>query len=69
MAYYAYETNQEGTIPVYRFYNSEVDAHFYTASIEERNSTIDNLPNYQLEGQNQDGEVFYVLPISEDSAI
>ncbi|MEM8832250.1 MAG: hypothetical protein AAGE96_23305 [Cyanobacteria bacterium P01_G01_bin.19] len=36
---------------VYRFYDSLVGAHFYTADEVERDSIQDNLPNYQFEGE------------------
>lgn len=32
------------------FYNSELDAHFYTPSEAERESVENNLPNYDYEG-------------------
>jgi hypothetical protein len=35
---------------VYRFFNPQVGVHFYTASKTERDSVIDNLPQYQYEG-------------------
>lgn len=35
---------------VYRFFNRETGVHFYTASEIEKNSVIENLPNYTLEG-------------------
>lgn len=35
---------------VYRFFNQETGSHFYTASEIEKNSVVDNLPNYIFEG-------------------
>ena len=35
---------------VYRFLNQETGSHFYTASEIEKNSVLDNLPNYVFEG-------------------
>ncbi|MCC0175687.1 hypothetical protein I4641_01675 [Waterburya agarophytonicola K14] len=35
---------------VYRFFNPEVGVHFYTASQDERDNVIDNLPQYEFEG-------------------
>lgn len=35
---------------VYRFFNENTGAHFYTASVEERDSIIDLLPNFIFEG-------------------
>ena len=63
ISYYAYETEQEGTIPLYRFFNPEVGAHFYTPFAVERDNVIENLPEYQLEGDS--GIAFYVEPLLE----
>ena len=67
IAYYAYETEQEGTIPLYRLYNSVIDTHFFTPRISERNSTLENLSDSQLEGyrDNEEGVAFYVYPTTE----
>ena len=35
---------------VYRLFNPELGVHFYTANKAERNSTIENLPQYEYEG-------------------
>ena len=35
---------------VYRLFNPEVGVHFYTPNKEERNSVIENLPQYEYEG-------------------
>lgn len=40
--------NRDGTI--YRFFDSNRGAHFYTASEVERDNVINNLPNYSFEG-------------------
>lgn len=61
--YYAFETQQEGTIPLYRFYNQELDAHFYTPSAEERDAFIASA-DFELEGSD-DGIAFYVEPSPE----
>lgn len=49
-AFYAYETQIEGTIPVYRFYDSTIGTHLYTTSSVEREFVKNNLPNYTPEG-------------------
>ena len=49
-AFYAYETEIEGSIPIYRFFNSSTGAHFYTPSEAEKDSIINNLPEFQSEG-------------------
>lgn len=59
IAYYGYDTAQEGTVPLYRFYNPGLDAHFYTPSSEQRDAYLDS-PNFQPEGEN--GIAFYVEP-------
>ena len=61
IAYYAYESEQEGTTAVYRFYNQTLDAHFYTPSAAERDNVLENLPDYALEGES--GISFYVEPL------
>lgn len=63
ISYYAYETEQEGTIPLYRFFNPEIGAHFYTPFAVERDNVVENLPEYQLEGDS--GIAFYVEPVLE----
>ena len=39
-----------GVAPVYRFFNTSTGVHLYTISEIERDSILNNLPNYQLEG-------------------
>jgi len=39
-----------GTKPVYRFFNTQTRAHFYTISKEERDWVINTLPQYVYEG-------------------
>ena len=39
-----------GTQDVFRFFEYQKGVHFYTASIAERDSVIQNLPNYRYEG-------------------
>jgi hypothetical protein len=55
-AFYAYETQVDGSIPIYRFLNSTTGAHFYTPSAEERDS-VENLSDFQSEGI-----AYYALP-------
>jgi len=42
---------------IYRFYNSDTGAHFFTSSIEERNNVIETLPNFVYEGNSYDSNV------------
>ena len=67
VAYYGYETQEEGYTPLYRFLNLNVDtpAHFYTPSAAERDNLV-NDPGlssvYQVEG-NEEGAAFYIQPL------
>ena len=56
---FAFDRQQQDTIPVYRFLNTDTGAHFYTASETERESIESNLPNYNSEGT--DGVAFYAF--------
>ena len=58
IAYYAYESQQEGTSPVYRFVDTQTGGHFYTISESEENYVLTTFPQYQLEGI-----VFYAYPM------
>ncbi|MDJ0568634.1 MAG: peroxidase family protein [Pleurocapsa sp. MO_192.B19] len=62
VAYYGYETEQEGNQALYRFYNPVIDAHFYTPSAAERDAVLENLPDYQLESNG--GVAFYIQPVA-----
>jgi hypothetical protein len=53
--------NDPGQMPLFRFYNTVVGNHFYTASTTERDSIIGNLPQYQYEGT-----AFYVRGASDN---
>ncbi|MCC0178426.1 hypothetical protein I4641_15725 [Waterburya agarophytonicola K14] len=59
-AFFAYESEVEGSIPIYRFFNSLTGAHFYTPSTGERDNVEANLPDFQSEGI-----AYYALPFSE----
>ena len=65
VAYYGYQSQSDrpGAVPLYRFYNPLIDAHFYTPSTVERDTVLANLPDYRFEGDN--GIAFYVEPIVE----
>ncbi|MEL6579500.1 MAG: peptidylprolyl isomerase [Cyanobacteria bacterium J06621_12] len=49
-SFFAFAEEQAGTIPIYRFLNTDTDTHFFTASEAERQSIEDSLPNYNAEG-------------------
>ena len=57
-AFFAYETEVEGSIPIYRFFNIVTGAHFYTPSAGERDVVEDNLPDFQPEGI-----AYYAFPV------
>ncbi len=59
-AFFAYESQVEGSIPIYRFFNNTSGAHFYTPSAAERDNVEDNLSEFQSEGI-----AYYALPVSE----
>jgi len=45
-AYSAFaDSNQPGTLPIYRFWSGTLNAHFYTMSESEKNKLIDNYSN------------------------
>ena len=60
-AFFAYETEVEGSIPIYRFFNSTTGAHFYTPSATERDNVENNLSDYASEGI-----AYYALPIESE---
>ncbi|MCB2018067.1 MAG: DUF1566 domain-containing protein, partial [Hydrogenophaga sp.] len=47
-------------VPVYRFYNTQTAAHFYTISEEERATVQNTLPQFQY-----DGPAFTVSPVTQ----
>ena len=59
-AFFAYSTEEEGTIPIYRFFNNVTGAHFYTPSVAERDNVEANLPDFSSEGI-----AYYTLPVEE----
>ncbi|MEL6442367.1 MAG: hypothetical protein AAFQ80_24360 [Cyanobacteria bacterium J06621_8] len=56
--FFAYPTEEEGTIPIYRFFNVVTGAHFYTPSATERDSVEANLPDFVSEGI-----AYYAFPL------
>lgn len=53
-------TKAAARAPVYRFYNAQTGAHFYTISVEERDRVQNTLPVYRYEG-----EAFFVSPVAD----
>jgi hypothetical protein len=45
------DSSAAGVSPVYRFYNYDTGAHFYTISEAEKDYILSNLPNYSFEGE------------------
>jgi hypothetical protein len=62
IAFYGYETQEAGTVPVYGVYNSQLDANFYTASVNERDAYLESA-DFQSVGE--DGIAFYAEPVAE----
>jgi uncharacterized protein YjdB len=58
IAYYAYSSQQPGSIPLYRLYNNDTGTHFYTASQSEAFSLRDT-PGSPFDFE---GIAYYVLP-------
>ena len=52
----AYGTEVEGSIPIFRFFNSLRGAHFYTPSATERDA-VEDLANFKSEG------IAYYVPL------
>jgi hypothetical protein len=59
IGFYAYGSQANGTLPVYRFYNPTSQGHFFTISEEEKNSILSN-PGW---GYNFEGVGFYANTI------
>jgi hypothetical protein len=59
VGFYAYGSSVEGSKPVYRFYNSFSQGHFFTISEEEKNTVLAN-PNW---GYSFEGVGFYANPV------
>lgn len=59
VAYRAFTTQVDGTIPLYRFWSPRLNGHFFTASIDERNATIANFP---ASTWTYEGVAYYVYP-------
>lgn len=59
VAFYAFETQVEGTKPVYRFYSERTRSHFYTIFENEKDWILENVPEYELR---LEGIAWYALP-------
>ena len=64
ITFYAYETEQVGTIPIYRFYEPTIGVHFYTPNEVEKTFVEENLFNY-----NYEGIAYYAYPINDTDSI
>ncbi|MFZ2976084.1 MAG: SpoIID/LytB domain-containing protein [Candidatus Moraniibacteriota bacterium] len=65
IAFYAYTTQFNGTVPVYRFYASSTGDHFYTTSESERDS-LNNNPQW---GYTAEGIEFYAYTTQADGTV
>jgi Repeat of unknown function (DUF5648) len=59
--FYAYDTQVEGSLPVYRFYEPSLWVHFYTPEEKEKTYVMENLDNYNFEGI-----AYYAMPLTSD---
>lgn len=50
VAWYANTSQTGGLTPMFRFYQTKTDTHFYTTSASEQDSVQQNLPLYKYEG-------------------
>ena len=48
-AYLGYIEEVTGSTPLYRFFNTDTDTHFYTAAETEKDSIVANLPSFNFE--------------------
>ena len=64
IAFYAYPTQETGTVPVYRFYHQLNGSHVYTASESEKATIIANYPVYANEGI-----AYYAEPNATNGAV
>lgn len=62
--YEAYDSQVEGTVPLYRFWSSRYNGHFYTADQGERDAVIDRWPDVW----DYEGVAYYVYPADSDVA-
>lgn len=58
-----YLSSAPPTSPVYRFYNTQTGTHFFTISESEKNSVIQNYPQFHFEGA-----VFYAYQTQQSGA-
>ena len=63
VAYYSFDTQEEGTVPLYRVYNTNLGTHSFTTSAAQRDSFLAS-GDFVIEG-GEDGAVFYVEPVAE----
>ena len=50
IGFYAHDSWQAGTVPVYRFADTSTGGHFYTTRESERDNVIANYPWFRFEG-------------------
>lgn len=60
VSFYAYQAQQPGTSPVYRFSHQTYPVHFFTIYESERDYVMQNLPEYPY-----DGIAFYLYPSAQ----
>jgi hypothetical protein len=60
--YDAFQTQQPGTVPLYRFWSERYGGHFYTVDVEERDRVIRLWPEVWA----YEGVAYYVYPVESD---
>ena len=61
IAYYSFDTQVEGTVPLYCVYNTQLGSHSFTTSTAQRDSFLKS-DDFVAEGD-ENGIVFYVEPV------
>lgn len=63
VAYTAFTTQAAGTVPLFRFWSSRYNGHFYTTSADERDAVMSRWPDVW----SYEGVAFYVYPTTASS--
>jgi parallel beta-helix repeat protein len=64
IGFYAFPTEQQGTLPVYRFFNNNAGGHFYTINEAEKDAVIQNYNWFRYEGIG-----FYAFPTEQPGTL
>ena len=64
IGFYAYTSQQPGTLPVYRFFNDNAGGHFYTINEAEKDTVVQNYNWLRYEGTG-----FYASPVQQPGTL